>query len=392
MRHIHPAFLFIILIAFGCAEKPAGTTTNIEGHFPDFAEKQVVLEELEIRETVPVDSAIIDSQGNFRFEFPVSDAGFFVIKTANDNLLLMQLEPGEQVIIRSSQQFFNDGYEISGSPGSALLLEYEKFMTRQRQRIDSIASLYYDARGEADFLTYKSELDSAYEAIVMDQRDYIYSFGKEHPGSLTSLIVINRRLGQNQVLDEEKDFKLFHTIDSALMLNYPENKHSRDHHDRVKEIQGRIFDRRVAEEKVKTGKRAPDIVLNDSTGNPISLKSYLGNPVILQFWAGWNAVSRSDNQQLAKIYPDLKSKGVQILGVSLDDNAVIWKGAIKLDQLKWKQVSDLQGMRSDVAKSYNLPDELPFYYLLDHDLIITYKNNSLDSVLIHLEQLNLQAH
>ena len=157
----------------------------------------------------------------------------------------------------------------------------------------------------------------------------------------------------------------------------------------MKEVQGRIFERRVAEDKVLPGKKAPDIVLNDTTGNPVSLKSFAGHPVLIQFWAGWNAVARQDNQQLVKLYPSFQKSGVKILGVSFDDNGMIWKGAIKLDELPWPQVSDLQGMRSEIAKTYNLPEELPYYYLLDNDLTIVYKNSSIDSVLIQLEQLTL---
>jgi hypothetical protein len=52
-------------------------------------------------------------------------------------------------------------------------------------------------------------------------------------------------------------------------------------------------------------------------------------------------------------------------------------------------VSDLGGFKSKVKKDYNLPDELPYYYLLDEDLKIRYKNNNLDSLLIHLDKLFL---
>ncbi|HPE55836.1 MAG TPA: redoxin domain-containing protein [Bacteroidales bacterium] len=389
MRHFIVYIGLFVFLLIGCKNEPEGIQSIIAGKFPELAEKQLILEELEIRNTRPIDSVTIEKDGSFRFEFPIDDAGFYVLKTSDDNLLLLQLEKGENVNLNCKNALFNKGYEVEGSPGSKLLMDYEFFMAKQHRQIDSLAEVYYNARGKDNFLERKAALDSSYNNIVSKQRDYIYDFGKKHPASLTSLIVINRRLGQNQVLDEEADFKLFHSIDSALMANYPSNKHALDHHDRVKEIQGRIFDRRVAEDKVLPGKKAPDIVLNDTTGNPVSLKSFAGHPVLIQFWAGWNAVARQDNQQLVKLYPSFQKSGVKILGVSFDDNGVIWKGAIKLDELPWPQVSDLQGMRSEIAKTYNLPEELPYYYLLDNDLTIVYKNSSIDSVLIQLEQLTL---
>ncbi|MCB2219908.1 MAG: AhpC/TSA family protein [Bacteroidetes bacterium] len=380
----------MVIVFWSCQDQPGSEISSVEGSFPQLAGDQITIEELEVRKTIAMDSAVIDKMGHFRFDFEIADAGFYVLKTTDDNLLLLQLEKGEHVKLSSNEDPFFRGYEVTGSPGSEYLRDFEYFMQSQRDRIDSIATVYYDARGQENFMEVKTRLDSVYDAIVDDHRHYIRDFVKAHPSSLTSLIVINRSLGQNNVLDEEKDFKLFHTIDSALMEKYPDNKHALDHHERVKEIQGRIFDRRIAEEKVMAGKKAPDIVLNDTAGNPFSLKSFTGHPTILQFWTGWSARSREDNQTLIKIYPDLQKRGFKILGVSLDENAVVWKGAVKIDQLPWKQVSSLQGLHSEIAKTYNLPSELPFYYLLDDKLVIRYKNSSLDSVLIHLDQLTLR--
>ena len=38
---------------------------------------------------------------------------------------------------------------------------------------------------------------------------------------------------------------------------------------------------------VSVGSIAPDIILNDTTGNPISLSSLRGKYVLLDFWAAW---------------------------------------------------------------------------------------------------------
>jgi peroxiredoxin len=227
----------------------------------------------------------------------------------------------------------------------------------------------------------KAELDSVYDIIYLDQRKYVADFVKEHPSSLVSLIVLNRKLGNSEVIDEEKDFHLFHQTDSLLTLNYPNNKHVLDHQKRTKEIRLRIFDYYQAERKVIPGKKAPDIVLNDTAGNPHSLKSFMGKKVIVYFWAGWDARSRQDNRKLVKMYDELKSNNTEIIGVSLDENEIVWKGAVKLDKLPWLNVSSLDGFRSEVKKSYNVPDELPFYYLLDEEHKIVGKSNKLAEIL-----------
>jgi peroxiredoxin len=329
----------------------------------------------------------MDPDGFFRFDIQIKESGFFLLRTDALNTILLLVEKEDEPNLSSENKIFSEGYQVKGSHGSALLRDFEMFMQRQKVRLDSISEAYYSARGSEYFMEIKQELDVLYDRIVEDQRRYIEDFVQNNPGSLASLIVLNRRLGQVHVLDEEEDFVFFHRTDSALTQQYPGNKHVVDHHKRVNEIRARIFDRRMAEEKVKPGKKAPDIVLPDTTGQMISLKSFTGKPTILYFWAGWNAPSRSDNRRLTELYPELQSKGVQMLGISLDENEVVWKGAIKLDRLSWPQVSDLQGLNSQISNAYNLPDRLPYYYLLDEKLKIVSKHSQMDSLLVELDKI-----
>lgn len=88
-----------------------------------------------------------------------------------------------------------------------------------------------------------------------------------------------------------------------------------------------------------------------------------------------------DNRKILKLYNELKLQNTEIIGVSLDENEVVWKGAVKLDNLPWLNLSKLDGFRSEVKKSYNVPDELPFYYLLDENHIIVGKSPKLEEIL-----------
>jgi len=267
-----------------------------------------------------------------------------------------------------------------------LLRKYEKHMAYQKIRIDSLGEVYYASRGSDDYFEMKKELDSVFQTIVDKQREYVLDYLDQNHNSLTSLLVLNRGLGKTKVINEEENYVALMQLDSTLSLAYPGNKHVKDHSKRMIEIKGRIFDNYVAEEKLSPGRKAPDIVLSDTAGNPFSVKSYTGYPVLVYFWAGWNASSRSDNQRLKKQYQRFLDNEVRLLGVSLDDNENVWKGAINLDQLPWQQVSDLQGFGSTMKKSFHLPDELPYYFLLDEKLKIVYKNASLDSVLVRMDK------
>ena len=377
--------LFSLLLS--CQNTQTKSDTIISGTLPAMANQMIYLDELKVHKAILMDSCKLDASGYFNFHFQAGEAGFYILKTSAKNSILLQLNKNEKVKLTCSNRSFGTDYQLEGSPGSEELRKFEAHMNRQKARIDSIGKIYYHARGTEEYISTKNRLDSVYQSWVDNYRAYVLNYIDQHPKSLTSLLVLNRKLGKTKVIDEEKDYEALYRLDSSLSLAYPGNDHVRDHHQRVLEIKGRIFDNYVAEEKLSPGRKAPDIILPDTSGKRFSVKSYTGHPVLVQFWAGWSAPSRRDNIRLKKNYPRFKDKNIRLLGVSLDENEVVWKGALKLDQMPWQQVGDLQGFGSPIKTDFHIPDELPYYFLLDKDLIITYKNESLDSILVHMDAL-----
>lgn len=73
------------------------------------------------------------------------------------------------------------------------------------------------------------------------------------------------------------------------------------------------------------------------------------------------------------IYNELHSKGLNIIGVSLDDDAIKWKNAITKDKLTWTQVSNLKGWKDPIALAYEV-EEIPSTFILDSNGNIVAKN------------------
>ncbi|OQX80806.1 MAG: hypothetical protein B6D61_01565 [Bacteroidetes bacterium 4484_249] len=384
------AFIFFLLgLIYSCSHEPEKSLATISGNIPGLSGKWIYLEELEVKNKKLLDSVRISEHGKFNFEVELQDAGFYILRTNEDNYLILLLEKNEYVEVKSSSDTLLMGSKIIGSEGSKLLLNFEVFMKMQKQRVDSLAEVFYASRGDADFLITKQRLDSVYNLIYNDQRNYVIDFVNKNPGSLATLIVINRKLGNNAVLDEEKDYKYFRETDSVLMNKYPENKHVADHHNRVTEIKTRIYDKFMADRKLKPGNKAPNIVLKDTSGKFISLRDLQGQKLLLYFWAGWNAKSRQDNRKLITVYDKLKRNKIEIFGVSLDENEKVWKGAVKIDKLPWIQGSDILGVDSPVNEKYNLNMELPFYYFLDEDRKIIFREKDVENVIDRLLNDNL---
>jgi len=115
----------------------------------------------------------------------------------------------------------------------------------------------------------------------------------------------------------------------------------------------------------RIGSVAPSFVQNDTNGNPLSLESFKGRYVLLDFWASWCGPCRQENPNLVRTYEKFKDRMV-ILGISLDNKKEPWMKAIQDDHLNWPQVSDLKGWANSVAGQYGVKS-IPANFLLDPD-------------------------
>lgn len=116
----------------------------------------------------------------------------------------------------------------------------------------------------------------------------------------------------------------------------------------------------------KQGQVAADIALPSVRGDTIHLSSLKGKVVLLDFWASWCGPCRSSNKELTKLYPKYKSKGFEILGVSLDDDNSKWKMAIAKDKITWLQVNEPGGWEAKTAMMWNI-SAIPTSFLIDKE-------------------------
>ena len=114
-----------------------------------------------------------------------------------------------------------------------------------------------------------------------------------------------------------------------------------------------------------------DFALPDVKGKRISTKTIIsGNRyTFIDFWASWCAPCRMQAKALVPIYARYRTKGLGVIGVSLDTDAAAWKKAIEKDGYTWTNLADLKGFDSPVTKIYHI-SAIPRNFLIDNKGII----------------------
>ena len=114
----------------------------------------------------------------------------------------------------------------------------------------------------------------------------------------------------------------------------------------------------------KVGDLAPQFSAPTPDGKQLALKQALGKVTIVDFWASWCKPCRAENPNVVALYNELHSKGLNIIGVSLDRTADKWTEAIAADKLTWNHVSNLKFWDEPIAKQYGVTS-IPATFILD---------------------------
>ena len=117
-------------------------------------------------------------------------------------------------------------------------------------------------------------------------------------------------------------------------------------------------------EKMAWGDAADFTLPSVVDGKPVTLSSFKGKVIILNFWATWCPPCRMELPDFVQLYAAYKDKGLVIVGVGLDEG-----GAEVINKFMQKQPLNYPVLagNKDVTKAYGGIQGIPTTFIIDKD-------------------------
>jgi peroxiredoxin len=355
-------FALATIALYSCNNSDSGNNSGFEikGNLSNSKGEAIYLEKLSQSGVSSVDSATIDEKGEFKMDHYSPSVGFYRLRISNSNFAMMVLDSAQKVSVTADARDLGNTFKAEGSPDTQLFLEYNKLAQGQKVRTDSLENIFRTAMVvmkldslRADSLS--KELQKPYEVMVAQYSDVLAKKIKENNSSFASIMAI-------QQLRPENYLDVYKALDKGLSEKYPDNKDIKSFHAMVQQTEMMV----ARTQAIKVGAEAPELILPMPNDKDLALTSLRGKVVLIDFWASWCGPCRKELPNVKRAYEKYKSKGFEILGVSLDKDRNAWLEAISKEGLTWPQVSDLKFWQSEACQIYAV-QSIPYTVLVDKE-------------------------
>jgi peroxiredoxin len=310
------------------------------------------------QQPIMMDSAkLTGSSGTFSLTGSAKEGGIFELIFGDNAVPVPLINDANDITVDVDLAKKDDYYEIKGSEASKLIKElinnYGKKSFEVEKSFSALDSLKRIGAPDSVLIAATGVKNNA----IVNLNNYLKNFiGSTNNPTLGVLAL--------SWASQSFDRKDFESSLVALGAKYPNNV--------VIQNMKKAYDAQAAQQSQAqgdaawVGKSVPELVLPDVNGKNISLASFKGKYVLVDFWASWCGPCRNENPNVVKAFEQYKGKNFTILGVSLDKEKDAWKKAIKDDHLDWTQVSDLKYWNSKAVDTFKFGG-IPFNILVDPD-------------------------
>ena len=359
-RKAFNVLLFVSILTFlSCGENPSNGTEKIKisvkidgsGNYDE-----VRLQKVNSDYSIELVESANFVEDEIEFNIFVFESTLFRLDFMGYTSLDLILDKSDvDIFVDDSNSLFE--FTVNGSDDTEILKSIENKITNYRSEIRELNINFVEASQNRDFElvnSIQSEFDFKKNQFELSLKDYLSSA----KSSLAVLVTAD-------YLDIEENLIFWETIYNNYTEEFKDNSYFKNFENKLIKIKS-----------ISIGSVAPDIILNDTSGVPISLASLRGKYVLLDFWAAWCRPCREENPNIVENYNNYKSYGFDVYQVSLDRTKEDWVRGIKQDKLPWINVSDLKYYQSEAAELYNV-DRIPSAFLLDPDGKIIAKHTDL---------------